>query len=184
VLSDYGGDLQVVGRLNPDPTPPSIDIFPPFADQARDQDSAGFGDVVGRVILTVRVRVTTVDHDAGQNLLLRFMDEEDDLSLVHAIMDDQTLNGLAGSVYAVGPVGIHPLPRQRRRRRPPRMRMERLADAGLLVTTTTATLIDLTRGHTASACIQMAWKLQRQLSRGYTHNASVLQLGEHADYLA
>jgi hypothetical protein len=105
VLSDYGGDLQVVGRLNPDPTPPSIDIYPPFADQARDQDSAGFGDVVGRVILTVRVRVTTVDHDAGQNLLLRFMDEEDDLSLVHAIMDDQTLNGLAGSVYAVGPSG-------------------------------------------------------------------------------
>ena len=86
-------EVQVTGRLNPNPTPPSIDIYP--GDPFRDVTTAGFQQIGGELLFTVRARVTTVDNVAGQNLLLRLMDDDDAISVAGTLMDDQTLNGLA-----------------------------------------------------------------------------------------
>ncbi len=99
---DVVSEVQIVSRRNFNPTPPSIDIYP--GDPFRDIQTAAFGDR-GELILTVRARVSTVDNIAGQELLLRFMDDEDDISVATALEDDQTLNGLAGSVYVEGNSG-------------------------------------------------------------------------------
>lgn len=96
-------EFQVVGRLNPNPTPPSIDIYP--GDPFRDTTTAGFQETGGELLFTVRARVTTIDNTAGQNLLLRLMDDADDISIAGTLMDDQTLNGLASSVYVEGNTG-------------------------------------------------------------------------------
>ncbi len=85
-------DVQVEPRLVLNPTPPTIDIHP--GDVGQDLASAAFGDE-GGILLTVRARVTTADHDAGQDLLLAFMEEEGDLSVGQALYDDPTLNGNA-----------------------------------------------------------------------------------------
>jgi hypothetical protein len=96
-------EVQVVGRRNFNPTPPSIDIYP--GDPFRDITTAGFSETGGELLLTVRARVTTVDNIAGQELLLRFMDDQDPISVASTLMDDQTLNGLASSVYVEGNTG-------------------------------------------------------------------------------
>jgi hypothetical protein len=94
---DYG-ELQVSGRRNFNPTPPSIDMWPGDPFRAEPDPFTGFQEVQGSLLFTVRARVTTVDNGAGQELLLRLMDEEDDIGIAFALMDDQSLNGLAGSV--------------------------------------------------------------------------------------
>lgn len=99
-------DVQVVSGFNLAPTPPSVDIYP--SDQARGTDSMGFGDIAGEVFLTVRARVGTADTDAGQAFLLRLCDEEDALSVAAALMDDQSLNGLASSVSVDAQTGFAP----------------------------------------------------------------------------
>ena len=48
---------------------------------------------------------TTVDNIAGQDLLLRLMDDEDAISVASTLMEDQTLGGLASSVYVEGNSG-------------------------------------------------------------------------------
>jgi hypothetical protein len=96
-------EVQVTGRLNPNPTPPSIDIYP--GDPFRDTPTAAFGDIGGELLFTVRARVTTVDNIAGQNLLLRLMDDQDEISVAGTLMDDQTLNGHASSVFVEGNTG-------------------------------------------------------------------------------
>ena len=114
--------MQVTGRLNPNPTPPSIDVYP--GDPFRDTPTAGFGQVGGELLFTVRARVTTVDNIAGQNLLLRLMDDEDDISVAGTLMEDQTLNGHASQRLRGRQHRLHPLPRRwRRERRPARLRM-------------------------------------------------------------
>lgn len=100
-------DVQVEGRMVLAPTPPSIDIYP--GDPSDDQDFAAFGDLVGGEVLVVRARVSTADADAGQNLLLGLMDDEDDLSLLNAITDP-TLNGLAASMHFRGRSGFREFP--------------------------------------------------------------------------
>ena len=96
---------QAVGRRNFNPTPPSIDIYP--GDPFREDAAAGFeaSGRRGELILTVRARVTTVDNTAGQDLLLRFMDDQDDIGVTPALQDDPTLNGLASSVQVTGDTG-------------------------------------------------------------------------------
>ena len=89
--------------MNPNPTPPSIDIYP--GDPFRDTPTAGFQEVGGELLFTVRARVTTVDNIAGQDLLLRLMDDEDDISVAGTLMEDQTLNGLASSVFVESQTG-------------------------------------------------------------------------------
>jgi hypothetical protein len=93
---------QVVPRLNFNPTPPSIDIYP--GDPFTENQAASFSDP-GEAIFTVRCRATTADNDAGQDVLLAFMDGAGPLSVAAALEEDQTLGGLAGSVYVEGPSG-------------------------------------------------------------------------------
>ena len=125
-------EVQVVGRRNFNPTPPSIDIYP--GDPFRDTPSAGFTETGGELLLTVRARVSTVDNIAGQELLLRLMDDEDAIGVASTLMEDQTLNGLASSVYVEGQHGLRPVPRPRPGRgRLPRLRVARPRAAAALV---------------------------------------------------
>ena len=89
-------DVQVEPRMVLNPTPPTIDIYPGGA--ARDDATAAFDDVNGGYLFTVRARVNTADQDAGQDLLLGFMDDTNDLCLGLALLDDPTLNGYASSL--------------------------------------------------------------------------------------
>lgn len=84
-------DVQVEPRMVINPSPPTIDMWP--GDPATDPETAAFGESRGGLLVTVRVRVSPVDHDAGQDLLLAFGDDEDELSLINALTDDPTLNG-------------------------------------------------------------------------------------------
>lgn len=97
-------DVQVEPRMVMNPTTPSIDIYP--SPEAREAGTAGFSDLAGAYLLTVRARVDPSDHDSAQDLLLAFMDDEDDLCIAAAIEDDPTLNGLASSVDVVSSTGF------------------------------------------------------------------------------
>jgi hypothetical protein len=92
-------EVQVTPRRNFNPTPPSIDIYPsdPFRSAP---DNASLAELQGDLVFLVRARVSTVDNIAGQDLLLRLMDELDPIGVAGALMDDQSLNGLASSVDA------------------------------------------------------------------------------------
>lgn len=89
-------DVQVEPRMVLNPTPPTVDIYP--GDPERDQDSAAFDDISGGYLLTVRARVNTADTEAGQDLLLAFMDDTDELCLAQALLDEPTLNGYASGL--------------------------------------------------------------------------------------
>lgn len=80
--------LVVYSRLEPNPTPPALDVYPadPFIEQT------GFGTSVQMNFL-VRARVTTADHYAGQELLLELMDPGSGQSVAAAIGSDPTLGG-------------------------------------------------------------------------------------------
>ena len=92
-------DLQVVSRLIFNPTPPAIDIYP--NEEFMEQISFGSGNVA--VFFTVRARVTTADHPAGQDLLLSMMDSRSATSVVQALGQDTTLNGTVDDVLAEPP---------------------------------------------------------------------------------
>lgn len=89
-------DVQVEPRMVLNPTPPTIDMYP--ADPSSDPDLRAMGEFLGGEIITVRARVSTADHDAGQDLLLALMDDEDPLSIVQAIQEDDTLGGVASTL--------------------------------------------------------------------------------------
>jgi len=103
-------DVQVEPRMVVNPTPPTIDVYP--GDPSRDDEIAGFDDLDGAKRFTVRCRVNTADADAGQDLLLAFMDEENTLSIVAAIYDDPTLGGYVASIDVRGGTGyvLYPTP--------------------------------------------------------------------------
>lgn len=103
-------NVQVEPRMVVHPTPPTIDIYP--GAPGRDDEAAGFVDLSGAKRFTVRCRVNTADADAGQDLLLAFMDEENALSVAAALLDDYTLNGLASSVHVDDVTGyvLYPTP--------------------------------------------------------------------------
>lgn len=102
---DLGGGItiQVAGRLNLNPSAPSIDIYP--GDPFDDPSSRGFGQTGGTLIFTVRARVSTADSEGGQDFLLSLMDDESDLSVAATLEADQTLAGMASSVKVEGPSG-------------------------------------------------------------------------------
>lgn len=104
-LGDERIRVTVTGRLEPFPTPPAVDIYP--SDPFHGTDSASFGDN-GEINLTIRARVSTADSEAGQDFLLALMDDQDPdgLSVTEALQADQTLGGLASSVYVTGPSGF------------------------------------------------------------------------------
>jgi hypothetical protein len=88
--------VQVEPRIVLSPSPPTIDIFP--SDPSNDPELAAFGEDVGGELITVRVRVDTADSVAGQDLLLALMDDVDELSVVAALNEDPTLNGLTSDL--------------------------------------------------------------------------------------
>lgn len=97
--------IQVVGRLNLQPqSPTSVDIYP--GDPFRDPESAGFGDIDGIYIFTVRARVTTPDADGAQDQLLALMDDENDLCLAAALESNPTLDGWVGQLRVDGNTGF------------------------------------------------------------------------------
>lgn len=77
-------------RLVINPTPPAIDIYP--ADPA--EADAAFGPVSRQQIWTIRARVSPVDHNAGQDLLLDMMEPDGELSVRAAILADTSLAAL------------------------------------------------------------------------------------------
>ena len=101
-------NLQVESRMVFNPSPPCIDIYP--ADPS--QEGIGFGKSSNSVTLTVRARVTTADHEAGQDLLLSMMDPAATTSLSKAIVDDRTLGNTVGNLVVTGPsgFGVFPVP--------------------------------------------------------------------------
>lgn len=100
-----GITIQVVGRLNPNPSPPSIDIYPghPSTD---DNEGGGFSDNHGGLIFTVRARVSTADSEAGQDFLLALMDAQDELNVATALTTlGGPLDDLVSSIKVEGPSG-------------------------------------------------------------------------------
>jgi len=81
-------NLQVVARMNGNPTPPSIDIYPstPFT------ESIAYGRA-RQYWFTVRARITTVDNMGGQNLLLSMMDDGSNESVEAALRQTKTYAG-------------------------------------------------------------------------------------------
>jgi hypothetical protein len=105
VLEDACPSLnQVTARMNFKPTVPSIDIYP--ADPFRTDEGAGFSDINGAMVFTVRARATTADNEAGQDILLTLMDDESTECVAFALMDDQSLNGTVAWVDVDGPSGF------------------------------------------------------------------------------
>ena len=103
-MGDYEIDVYPGMLFNPSTT--AIDIYPD--DPFRHAESAGMGDVSGGYQFVVRARTGLNDLDSGQQILLALMDDEDDLSIGHALGDDPTLNGYAAAVFVQGPSGFLP----------------------------------------------------------------------------
>jgi hypothetical protein len=102
-LDDVDVDIQVERGMVLNPSPPTVDVY--VSDPARDFTAAGFGDIAGGYQVTVRARVLTADNDAGQDLLISFLDDEDDLCLPLLLFADPTLNGKATSMDLVAVSG-------------------------------------------------------------------------------
>ena len=94
--------IQVSPTLVLNPTPPCIDIYPadPFAERN------AYGPTSWDVVFTVRARVSTADHEGGQLLLLELMDPRSDLSVMAALLTDQTLNGTVNDSEVSVPGGF------------------------------------------------------------------------------
>ena len=104
-VTDVAVQVEAGWLLNP--SPPAIDIYP--ADPSNDPELAAFGEEIGGELITIRARVSAADIGAGQSLLLGFMDDEHELSIVNAITDG-TLNGLAASIAFRGRTGYREFP--------------------------------------------------------------------------
>ncbi len=94
---------QVTTFRHFNPTTPSIDIYP--AAEFRSKDLAGFGNISGALIFTIRARVSPVDSEAAQTVLLELMDDESAFCVADVLMDDQTLGGTVSSIDIDGPTG-------------------------------------------------------------------------------
>lgn len=101
-------DIQVEPWMVLNPTPITIDIFP--SDPPEDPEIAGFGELEGGRMFTVRARTNTPDSEATRDVLLALMDIEDEHSVHVALTDDQTLNGLANQVLVTGGSGLSAFP--------------------------------------------------------------------------
>jgi len=95
--------LQVDPGLLPNPTPPSIDIYP----AETFVEGLGFGAGNYALFFTVRARLNTPDADGSQDVLLSMMDPTASSSLVQAVMSDPTLSGTVENLTfePAGPTG-------------------------------------------------------------------------------
>ena len=100
-VSGVGVDVQVEGRLLPEPThTPCVDIYPGL-DPFYDSSTAGMvveGDE-GALRFTVRCRVHPNDHEANQDILLELMDDQTEASIANALLDDLSVNGTVSDVH-------------------------------------------------------------------------------------
>lgn len=105
-----GVDFQIEPLMVINPSPPCVDFIP--GEPSNDPTMRAFGDEIGGELMTVRVRVSPLDHDASQSLLYALWDDEDPLSIILALQDESTLNGTVTSLdlqnrssWAIFPVG-------------------------------------------------------------------------------
>lgn len=96
--------IQVEPKMVLNPSPPTIDIFP--GDTARDPETAAMGEIGGGYIFTVRARIHTADHEASQDILVAFGDDQDDLCVPAALLADATLGGLAADMEVLSETGF------------------------------------------------------------------------------
>jgi len=94
-------DLQVDARLNPNPTPPSVDIYPadPFLEHS------AFGIPNREASFLIRARVAG-DHEAQQDELIGLMDVNSTTSLAAALGNELAVNGDTFHVSVNGPSGF------------------------------------------------------------------------------
>lgn len=94
-------ELQVGSQMLFTPTPPAIDLYPadPF------QEQADFGPLVRTALFTVRARVSTIDSDGGQTLLLGLLDPAAPESVTAALTADPTFAGACQTSMVEGPSG-------------------------------------------------------------------------------
>jgi hypothetical protein len=88
--------VQVEPRWVVNPTFPCVDMYP--GDPSTDQTVAAFGEIIADELVNVRARIDVTGAEETQNVLLALMDDEDPLSVMLAVEDDQSLNGIASSV--------------------------------------------------------------------------------------
>lgn len=97
-------DLQITAFQNPNPSPPSLDIYPgdPF------QTELSFGEGSAELFWTIRARMTTADQQAGQQTLLRLLDPAGGVQ--GALYYDTTLGGTVdqAAIVTEGVSGLRP----------------------------------------------------------------------------
>lgn len=110
-LENADVDVQVEPRMVAIPSTVCVDMYP-GAPAARDPETAGFGDIGGGHFLTVRARINTPDSYAAQDVLLRMMQDDGDMSLAAALWEDITLGDVAAQVDVQNITGytLYPLP--------------------------------------------------------------------------
>jgi hypothetical protein len=91
--------IQITATANRNPTPPSIDVYP--ADPFQEPDS--FGPLTRQAAFVIRARVTDLDVDSGQTLLLELMDPSSAKSVVAALAVDGTFGGTCQDSTVEGP---------------------------------------------------------------------------------
>lgn len=85
-------------------TGPTVDVF--LGDESYDQTLAGFGDLQGGDVITVRATVNANDPTASQELLYAFADDEDPLSIVAALLYDETVGGRVQTMDVLSRSGV------------------------------------------------------------------------------
>lgn len=97
-------DIQVEPRMTPNMSAPiCIDIYQ--SGLARSSAAAGFGDISGQYVITVRARSNPNDSDEVSDIFVDMQDDFHDLSVAAALESSPTLNGYATDV-AVDPDGF------------------------------------------------------------------------------
>jgi hypothetical protein len=93
-----GVPFQVEPRYLVNCSAPTIDVYPGAA-ESREIELAGFADIAGAYILTVRFRITSADAEAADELITELLDDDSDYSLAAALLDDDTFGGYATSTF-------------------------------------------------------------------------------------
>lgn len=89
-------ELTVEGRAFAAATMPAVDMYPTGPNGV--QNIEGYGEIIGGVPINIRVRVSTGDVYAGEDLLLALIDDEDPLSIAAALDYDPTFGGLTSDI--------------------------------------------------------------------------------------
>ena len=91
--------IQVTATANRNPTPPALDVYPD--DPFQEPDTYGIGNQ--QAIFVVRARVTDLDNDTGQTLLLDLMDPTSPRSVAAALAADGSFGGTCQDSVVEGP---------------------------------------------------------------------------------